>query len=342
MKTHAENHQAGFTLIEYIVTLVIAAIVASMVYTFFGNTLTQSSVPIARLQQTSNLHQVMENIVADYNRLNDINLRYKWLASMSYARDSVVVPTTTNGHYYKCTTAGTSGATEPTTWPTTTGGTVTNGTATFREGGIIWTGVSGAPNETIVWRRAQAYSANDIMIPIKNNGHYYRCTTAGTSSGSDPVVWTPSTSYSVSAIVTSSLFNGRSYQCTTAGISGSTEPTWPTTNGGTVTDNTVTWMEVPDGTVRWTEAGTILARSDNTPLLSGYEAVLIDNIYNYLTTAQTRYGTGYTVMMAETKFIKFSGTNEADATGSDEKNILKVTIKSNDSSETLTQLFTIR
>ena len=43
----------------------------------------------------------------------------------------VVTPVTKNGRKYICTTAGTSGATEP-TWPTTVGNTVTDGTA-------IWT-----------------------------------------------------------------------------------------------------------------------------------------------------------------------------------------------------------
>ncbi len=78
MNTHMKNHQVGFTLIEIIVTLVVAAVMASMFASYFGTALTQSSVPITRFQQTSNLHQVMENITTDYKRLNKINLRYKW------------------------------------------------------------------------------------------------------------------------------------------------------------------------------------------------------------------------------------------------------------------------
>jgi prepilin-type N-terminal cleavage/methylation domain-containing protein len=336
MKTHAKNHQAGFTLIEFIVGLVIAAIIAAMVYTYFGTALTQSGVPIQRLQKASKLHQVMENIVADYNRLNALNLRYTWRTGIDYHVGSVVVPSINknNGHYYTCTTTGTSGA-EPTTWPTGAGAPVSDGGVTWREGGIIWT-ASGPLNETIVWRQSQLYSANDIMIPINNDGHYYRCTTSHTTSssalGSVIDTWKNSKSYIAGDTVSPTSYNGHYYICTTAGTSGATQPPWP--SSGPVTDNTVTWTEA------WTEAGTILARTGTTA--SNNDAVLNDNIWNYLNNYASRYGTGYTVVTAETKFIKFSGTNEADAVGADEKNILKVTIRSDDTNETLTQLFTIR
>jgi len=345
MKTRAKNHQAGFTLIEFIVALVVAAIIAAMVSTYFGTALTQSSVPIERLKSASNLHQVMENIVADYNRLNALNLRYKWRTGIPYHIGSVVVPPTSNGHFYTCTTAGTSGA-GPASWLTGSGAVVYDGGATWREGGVISVIPPATVDETIVWQTSRSYSDKDIMIPIKNNGHYYRCTTAGTSSSSVPDIWTPSTVYSVGKIVVPTLFNGRNYRCTTAGTSGTTEPTWPTAPNSTVTEaGGPTWTEYPDGdypstATRWTEVDTILARNDATA--SNNEAVLNDNIYNYLGTS--RYGTGYTVVTAETGFIKFSGTDMVylDPTSTDEKNILKVTIKSNDSSETLMELFTIR
>jgi len=336
-----KNNQAGFTLIEFIVTLVIAAIAAAMVYTFMGNMLTKSSDPIFRLQKASNLHQVMENIVADYNRLNALNLRYKWQASIPYTIGSVVVPTTSNGYYYTCVTAGTGG-----TEPSHTTGTV----GIWKAGGVIWQS-SGTPTENIVWQPSpQTYSLNNLMIPIKNNGHYYRCTNAGTSSASEIVAWKSSTTYIINTIIVPSLFNGRFYR-STAGTGGTPEPIWPTTNGGTVTDGTVTWTEVPEGTVgttlgtlRWTEVGTILARSDAT---GSNEAVLNDNILNYLTNTPGRYGTGYTVVTAETKFIQFTGTPPAQvdagaSSTSTEKNILKLTIQDSTTAETLTELFTIR
>ena len=37
--------------------------------------------------------------------------------------------------------------------------------------------------------------------------------------------------------------NGRIYRCTTAGTTGGSEPTWPTTDNGTVNDGTAVWTE---------------------------------------------------------------------------------------------------
>jgi hypothetical protein len=63
--------------------------------------------------------------------VNDLAGYATWAASTAYALGDYVVPTTSNGFYYECTTAGTSGTTEP-TWPTTAGATVTDGT-------VVWT-----------------------------------------------------------------------------------------------------------------------------------------------------------------------------------------------------------
>ena len=52
-----------------------------------------------------------------------------WEAETAYDGDKVT-PTTANGYYYECTTAGTSDTTEP-TWPTTADATVEDGTATW-------------------------------------------------------------------------------------------------------------------------------------------------------------------------------------------------------------------
>ncbi|MBW2559387.1 MAG: hypothetical protein JRE40_00885 [Deltaproteobacteria bacterium] len=52
-----------------------------------------------------------------------------WVAATAYTVGDFVSPTTKNGYRYECTTAGTSGGTEPATWGTTAGGeTNDNGT----------------------------------------------------------------------------------------------------------------------------------------------------------------------------------------------------------------------
>ena len=124
------NSQMGFTLLEIILTLIIASILGSLVYTYFGSAFTESGTPITRLKSAFELHKAMENITADYNN------HTPWQASTSYSKDDIVIPTTKNGHRYRCTTAGTSAASEP-TWPTTKAGNVVDGTVTWIENGKL-------------------------------------------------------------------------------------------------------------------------------------------------------------------------------------------------------------
>ena len=56
-----------------------------------------------------------------------------WVANTAYALGDIVVPTTLNGFWYECTTAGTSHAADEPTWPTTAGTTVSDGAA------LVWT-----------------------------------------------------------------------------------------------------------------------------------------------------------------------------------------------------------
>ena len=55
--------------------------------------------------------------------------------------------------------------------------------------------------------------------------------------------WAASTSYSEGDIVIPTSRNGRRYRAMNAGTSASSEPTWPTTDGGQVDDNDITWEE---------------------------------------------------------------------------------------------------
>lgn len=60
----------GFTLLEVIITMTIAAILATILVSFMGSSLTGSVTPLLRVQNASTLSQVFENITADYNKLN--------------------------------------------------------------------------------------------------------------------------------------------------------------------------------------------------------------------------------------------------------------------------------
>ncbi|MGC9194521.1 MAG: PulJ/GspJ family protein [Syntrophobacteraceae bacterium] len=62
----ADKTQAGFTLIETIVSLVVFSVFASMLITYMSN-ISKSVTPVGQLQDVLALQQVMENIVSDYN-----------------------------------------------------------------------------------------------------------------------------------------------------------------------------------------------------------------------------------------------------------------------------------
>lgn len=66
-------------------------------------------------------------------RSADAATAFPWVASTAYSLGDVARPGTANSHLYQCTTAGTSGSTQP-AWPTS-GGTVTDGTAVWTDRG---------------------------------------------------------------------------------------------------------------------------------------------------------------------------------------------------------------
>jgi hypothetical protein len=96
-----------------------------------------------------------------------------WTASRAYTLGNYVVPTVNNGFVYEATVAGTASGSQP-TWPTTTGGTVT-------DGGVTWT-----CRLRSIWVASIARVVDDMVRPTTPNGYIYRCTVAGTSAGSEP------------------------------------------------------------------------------------------------------------------------------------------------------------
>lgn len=59
-----------------------------------------------------------------------------WTTAVSYAVNSIITPTISNGHYYKAIQAGTSGGVQP-TFPTGTGQQVADGSVIWRESGLL-------------------------------------------------------------------------------------------------------------------------------------------------------------------------------------------------------------
>lgn len=114
--------------------------------------------------------------------------------------------------------------------------------------------------------------------------------------------WAATTVYALNAVAKKVASNGRYYKCTTAGTSAGSEPTWPTTLGATVTDGTVVWTDVgliptPLG---WTKAfsGTNKAayRMDTGGSSTGSYLRVDDNITSYANrTGLTGYVTMSTV-----------------------------------------------
>lgn len=99
-----------------------------------------------------------------------------WVASTAYVVGGLVTPTWGNGVRYRCTIAGTSGATEPLWSRQATAAVYTDGTCTW---------VYDALTTTV--------SATSYAEPTTPNGHVYKLVTAGTSGATTEPVW-PTTS----------------------------------------------------------------------------------------------------------------------------------------------------
>lgn len=94
----------------------------------------------------------------------------KWAATTAQIVNNIIVPITANGHVYKCTVAGTTGAVEP-TWVLTAGGTVVDGTVTWTEIGSDTSTVSLQQISTAITQVANKY--NIPVLDLYNNANSY-------------------------------------------------------------------------------------------------------------------------------------------------------------------------
>jgi hypothetical protein len=150
------------------------------------------------------------------------------------------------------------------------------------------------------------YTAGGVALPS--------LTWAATVANSWPIAAAVTTTYNVGTIVHPATPNGFLYQCVVTGTSGGTAPTWPTVVGTTVTDGTVTWLNVGTavtvlgaGTITFTSTGAGFTASyglvyDRTP------SVLIAATGVTTTNASpTVTGTGFSAQWIG-KTVAFSGT----------------------------------
>lgn len=86
---------------------------------------------------------------------NVVGTAATWAATTTYKLGAVAVPLVGNGHVYRCITAGTTGGSAP-AWPTTSGGTVT-------DGGVTWMEVADNLNQT-AWGVANTDRSHSIVL----------------------------------------------------------------------------------------------------------------------------------------------------------------------------------
>jgi prepilin-type N-terminal cleavage/methylation domain-containing protein len=100
--TKPTGNRRGFTLLEIIVTLIIASILGTIIATFMGSTMTGSVQPLVRVQQAGTAGQVMENITADFNKLNSDDIGNSTTVALSTLKTRVQAGAT-NSTYYGAT-----------------------------------------------------------------------------------------------------------------------------------------------------------------------------------------------------------------------------------------------
>lgn len=124
--------------------------------------------------------------------------------------------------------------------------------------------------------------------------------------------WASATAKAAGDIVRPTTTSGWHYRCTTAGTTGSTEPDWPTAEGLTVTDGTVTWLTVPalaaDLQKLSPSAVVEMFIIDMTAL--GGSLVRYHPNTNELSANLTWQGVTYTALPIEVKGFEFNGRGQ--------------------------------
>jgi hypothetical protein len=105
---------------------------------------------------------------------------------------------------------------------------------------------------TVIKGRVQLSSLNtrfDFGLGLNLSGGgtyiapYSQTRKFGVNYTRQPTAWTALNAVTLNEFRRPTVSNGRRYYASVGGTTGAIEPTWPTTNGGTVVDGTVTWTE---------------------------------------------------------------------------------------------------
>lgn len=187
-----------------------------------------------------------------------------WAATTAYAEDDIVVPTDPReslGLQMRCTTAGTSGGTEP-TWVTTEATTVNDGTAVwtaesvdtgpvFRPESPDYTQAQDLMGDTEAWANEAQYAVftDGTVVSLK------RIAAVVTTDRADSTVYATNSEIIPLGVLTGLVYVNEG----SSGTSDASEPAsglWRVREGDTVTDGTVTWTaRYPRYTlegIRWT------------------------------------------------------------------------------------------
>ena len=100
MKKRTTKNSKGFTLIEVIVTIVIAAILGTFLVSYMSGGITKSSIPVIWVKQEFNVFETMEKITADYrNAVSSSSFNLNTFATTIKATYETEGITVTNNDY---------------------------------------------------------------------------------------------------------------------------------------------------------------------------------------------------------------------------------------------------
>lgn len=145
------------------------------------------------------------------------------------------------------------------------------------------------PTAPGTFQASTAYTLNQRIRPTTPDGFQYRCTTAGTTAGTEPS-WNNNpgvTTTSGTAVFTCIDIEEAIYRVTAdAGSSGGTEPVWPTTHGTTIVDSGITWTCIQLGQIRFkatTSTGPTGTTEPLWPISAG--GTVVDGMITWTNTA---------------------------------------------------------